>query len=316
MKLVVTGALGHIGSAVIRHLPGLLSSEGEGLEMVMIDNMRTQRYPSLFNLPEGVDYKFIEGDVIEDDIRPLIDGATAVIHLAAITDAAASFDKAAEVEYVNYTATDKVARACLETGASLFHLSSTSVYGTAKDVVSEDSPPEDVNPQSPYAETKLKEEELCAELGGQGLKYISCRFGTIAGVSPGMRFHTAVNKFCWQAVMGTPLTVWQTAYDQKRPYLDLSDGLRAMVQAIEQDIFDNRIYNILTGNKTVRNIVDAIRSHVPDLEVNFVEAKIMNQLSYDVARQRALDAGFVFEGSIDGCIAETISWLRKAGGRA
>ena len=34
-----------------------------------------------------------------------------------------------------------------------------------------------------------------------------------------MRFHTAVNKSCWQAVMGQPLTVWETAYGQKRTYL-------------------------------------------------------------------------------------------------
>ena len=55
----------------------------------------------------------------------------------------------------------------------------------------------------------------------KGLKGVSCRFGTIFGASPGMRFHTAVNKFCWQAVMGQPITVWSTAYDQKRPYLEV-----------------------------------------------------------------------------------------------
>ena len=29
------------------------------------------------------------------------------------------------------------------------------------------------------------------------LKYSTFRFGTIAGVSKGIRFHTAVNKFCF-----------------------------------------------------------------------------------------------------------------------
>ena len=30
-----------------------------------------------------------------------------------------------------------------------------------------------------------------------------------------MRFHTAINKFCWQAVLGQPLTVWTTAKNQQ-----------------------------------------------------------------------------------------------------
>ena len=47
MKIVVTGALGHIGSALIRALPNRFA----GAEIVMIDNMATLRYPSLFDLP-------------------------------------------------------------------------------------------------------------------------------------------------------------------------------------------------------------------------------------------------------------------------
>ena len=72
-----------------------------------------------------------------------------------------------------------------------------------------------------------------------------------------MRFHTAVNKFCWQAVMGQPITVWNTAYDQKRPYLDLFDASRAIAFIIENNIFDGRIYNVLTQNFTVRQVVDS-----------------------------------------------------------
>ena len=34
-----------------------------GVDIVMIDNMMTQRFPSLFNLPETGNYQFIEGDV-------------------------------------------------------------------------------------------------------------------------------------------------------------------------------------------------------------------------------------------------------------
>jgi nucleoside-diphosphate-sugar epimerase len=309
MKIVVTGAMGHIGSYLIRDL----AVQFPGAEIVLIDNLLTQRLPSLFNLPSIGKYRYVEADVTNIDLRPLFEHAHAVIHLAAITDAAGSFDKAELVEANNYQATSKVATACLETGARLIALSSTSVYGTQNEVVSENCSPEELQPQSPYAKTKLKEEQLVETLcAKQNLKAVSCRFGTIFGASPGMRFHTAVNKFCWQAVMGQPITVWSTAYDQKRPYLDLFDAARAIAFIVRKDLFDGRIYNVLTANATVRQVVDTIREFVPELEVSFVDNKIMNQLSYDVSCERFLSQGFIFSGDLRRGIGETIGLLRQA----
>ena len=309
MRIIVTGAVGHIGSYVVRHLP----YQFPGAEVVMVDNMMTQRFPSLFNLPATGRYSFLEADVISMDLRPLLENAHAVIHLAAITDAAGSFDKAAQVEANNYEATRRVAEACVETGTRLIGLSSTSVYGTQNVVVSEDCSPDELKPQSPYATTKLKEEELIVRLCAQkGLKGVSCRFGTIFGASPGMRFHTAVNKFCWQVTMGQPITVWSTAYDQKRPYLDLFDASRAISFIIRNDLFDGRIYNVLTQNATVRQIVDTIREFVPGLEVSFVDNRIMNQLSYEVSCERFISQGFTFAGDLRRGIGETLALLRQA----
>ncbi len=309
MKIVVTGAIGHIGSYVIRDL----AVQFPGAEIVIIDNMMTQRYPSLFNLPALGKYRFIEADVTTMDLGAVFKEAHVVIHLAAITDAAGSFDKAAQVEANNYQSTVKVAEACLESGARLIALSSTSVYGTQNELVAEDCSADELKPQSPYAVTKLKEEQLIAQLSaGKGLKAISCRFGTIFGASPGMRFHTAVNKFCWQAAMGQPITVWSTAYDQKRPYLDLFDASRAISFIIHKDLFDGRIYNVLTQNATVRQVVDNIREFVPDLQVAFVDNKIMNQLSYEVSCERFLSEGFTFAGDLRRGVGETIGLLRQA----
>jgi len=309
MRIIVTGAVGHIGSYVVRHLP----YQFPGAEVVMVDNMMTQRFPALFNLPATGRYSFLEADVISMDLRPLLENAHAVIHLAAITDAAGSFDKAAQVEANNYEATRRVAEACVETGTRLIGLSSTSVYGTQNVVVSEDCSPDELKPQSPYATTKLKEEELIVRLCAQkGLKGVSCRFGTIFGASPGMRFHTAVNKFCWQVTMGQPITVWSTAYDQKRPYLDLFDASRAISFIIRNDLFDGRIYNVLTQNATVRQIVDTIREFVPGLEVSFVDNRIMNQLSYEVSCERFISQGFTFAGDLRRGIGETLALLRQA----
>ena len=130
-----------------------------------------------------------------------------------------------------------------------------------------------------------------------------------------MRFHTAVNKFCWQAVLGQPLTVWTTAYEQKRPYLDLIEGVEALKFIISHDLFDGRVYNVLTANLTVRDIVDLIRQEEGDVEVQFVESPIMNQLSYEVSNRRFKERGFQFTGSVEKSIGETIELLKKAGGK-
>ena len=202
---------------------------GHGGAAVFKVTPRDPNFGSLFDLPRTGRYRFVEADVTKVDLVPLLRGADAVVQLAAITDAAGSFDRAREVENNNFHATRRIAETCAELGIALIAPSSTSVYGTQKTVVDEDCGVEDLKPQSPYAETKLKEEDLLGTLFQSGLKVVRLRLGTIFGTSPGMRFHTAVNKFCWQAVFGVPLTVWRTAYDQRRPYLDLSDAVRAIV---------------------------------------------------------------------------------------
>lgn len=309
MKIVVTGAIGHIGSFLVRDL----AAQFRDLEIIMIDNLMTQRFPSLFNLPTSAKYQFFEADLTTADLNPIFKGANTVIHLAAITDAAGSVENAGLVESNNFIGTEKVAAACIENGCSLIALSSTSVYGTQNSVVSEDCDESELQPQSPYALTKLKEERLVDSLcREQGLSAVSLRFGTIFGDSPGMRFHTAVNKFCWQAVMGLPITVWKTAYDQKRPYLDLRDASRAIGFFIKNNLFDGRIYNVLTHNATVREIVDCIKEFEPNLQISFVDNQIMNQLSYEVSSQRIQSKGFNFSGNLRDGVESTMKLLQAA----
>jgi len=305
MKILVTGALGHIGSAVIRKLPIAIDAIDE---IVMIDNLSTQRFSSLYNLPSKK-YIFIEGDIRTLDLDYYVNQVDYVIHLAAITDAAGSFGNAHEVESNNYVCTEMIAKSCLKNNVKLITLSSTSVYGTQAEVVDEECALDDLNPQSPYAETKLREERFIQELNKDGLQAVCCRFGTIYGESIGMRFHTAVNKFCWQAAFGNPITVWSSAYDQKRPYLDLNDAVRSFEHIIKNDLFDGEIYNILTENLTVRNVVDEIKIFLPGLSVEFVDNPIMNQLSYDVSNEKFKDTGFEFSGSISSGIKNTMQKL-------
>ena len=62
MKIIITGALGHIGSGLIRGIPFSLNKE-----VILIDSLITQRYSSLFNLPSKGKYKFYDNDVRDFD---------------------------------------------------------------------------------------------------------------------------------------------------------------------------------------------------------------------------------------------------------
>ena len=312
MRIVITGALGHIGSRLIRELPSAFPNT----EIAMLDDFSAQRYCSLFNLPAAGNYSFVEADVLTADLAPIFADANVVVHLAAITDAAGSFEIKDQVERVNLQGTERVAQACLDAGCALIFPSTTSVYGTQAEIVDENCPVEDLKPQSPYADSKLRAERLLTDLGrNHGLRSSICRLGTIFGTSVGMRFHTAVNKFCWQAVMNQPLTVWRTAMDQHRPYLDVGDAVKAIQFIIERDLYDDRIYNVVTTNTSVSRIVDLISSDLPDTQIEYVDTQIMNQLSYHVVNDRFRGLGFEFTGSLERGIHDTINLLKQAHGR-
>jgi UDP-glucose 4-epimerase len=309
MKVIVTGALGHIGSRLIRALP----DQFPDAEIVMLDDLSTQRYCSLFNLPSQGRYRFLEVDIMTADLGEIFGGADVVIHLAAITNAAGSIENREQVEHINFGGTQRVALACIQTGAPLIFLSTTSVYGSQAEVVNEECTLDELKPQSPYAESKLRAEQMIQVLSrDQGLRYVICRFGTIFGISVGMRFHTAINKFCWQAVMGQPISVWRTATHQYRPYLDLTDAVNALAWIIHKGLYDGHIYNVVTINTSVSKITEIISRFVPDISIQYVDTKIMNQLSYHVSNERFRQAGFESRGELVQGIEETIKLLKNA----
>lgn len=310
MRVVITGALGHIGSELIRQLPAACP----GTEIVMVDNLATERYASLFNLPPAGRYEFVEADILDADLERLFAGADAVIHLAAVTHGNGAAAQR-RMQRVNVAGTARVARACLANDAALFFPSTTSVYGV-DGAVTELCPVTELRPQSPYAEWKLQSEaDLQALARRDGLRLVIFRMGTIFGPSVGMRFHTAVNQFCWRAMAGRPIEVWQTASHQFRPYLDLRDAVRALLFVVSRQQFDGRIYNVLTLNATVNQVIDVLSMFVPGLQITHVDSPLMNTLSYCVNNGRFTRLGFEFSGSLERGIRETISMLRVNPGR-
>ena len=292
MNVAITGALGHIGSSLIHNL---------NHKLILIDNLSTQRYCSLFDIPSSIKYNFIQADILSVDLIKLFEGSDVVIHLAAITDAETSFNKEELVNQVNIQGTKLVAEACSKVGCRLIYTSTTSVYGVSDIEVNETCI--NLKPQSPYAKSKLKSELILQSI--PNLHYVILRMGTIFGISPGMRFHTAINKFCFQTSFGQPISVWKTALNQKRPYLDLKDMVRAIKLIIKHSLYNKEIYNLVTINTTVQDILNIIGSK----NINYVDSPIMNQFSYTVSSKKFENLGFEFKGNLKQGIKETIELL-------
>ena len=304
-RILITGSLGHIGSKLIHSLTGRDYSQ-----VTMIDNLSTQRFSSLFNLPSDVNFHYHQEHILDADLNRLFKDIDVVIHLAALTDAATSFEREDEVEAVNYQGTLKVISACEANKCKLLFPSTTSVYGSQKKEVDENCSKEDLLPQSPYAETKLMSEQKIIEaVINNRLKAVILRLGTIFGSSKGMRFHTAVNKFCWQATLGESLSVWSTALDQKRPYLGLNDAVNVIKFFIEKNIFNGEIFNVVTSNCTVKEVVSCIQKYIKEVKIDFVDTEIMNQLSYEVSSKKVESLGYKFSDDLEEGIKETIHLL-------
>ncbi len=302
MNILITGAAGHIGSYLIRKLSGKIKQKSN---LIFLDNFLSQRYNSIFNLNNKVKYCKLDlsncsiKDIPESDI---------IIHLAAKTDAAQSATFKDEFYKNNLASTKKIIKYTKKKNKLLIFASSTSVYGPQSNWVDENCSKSELNPQSPYAEIKLKEEKIIQK---EIKKFLILRIGTIYGFSPGIRFHTAVNKFCFQSATNQPLTVWKSAYNQRRPYLSLNDLCRSLAFIINNDIPINTTYNILSNNYTVKNIVDSIKKVNKKTSIKKVKNEIMNQLSYNVSNQKFSSLGFKFRSNLDKDIKETIKKLRN-----
>ena len=294
-NILITGGLGHIGSKLIRSMPSQYN-------VTVVDSLLTQRYSSLFNI--GRPIKFIDKCISEIEVRDL-KNIDVVIHLAAITDAAGSFENKTQTENINLTLTSVFIDKCKKAKCKIIFPSSTSVYGTAADIVYEDND-EFLNPQSPYATSKIAIEN---KLKKYKHDYVILRFGTIFGISVGMRFHTAINKFCYEASLNKPLTVWKENYNQYRPYLGLNDAISSILFFLENSDHWNQTYNVLTGNYMLKDIVENIGSLV-DIKVKMVNTPLLNQYSYHVSDKKLKALCWTSQDNLEQEIVNTIKQFK------
>lgn len=301
MKILITGACGHIGSYFVENLYKIKKVK----KAILIDNLKSNRFNSLFNTNKKNKVEFYLKDL--NDIRSLdqFKGISIVFHFASMTNAEKSFGKEKEMYKNNLNCLKTVISYCKKNKVKLIHLSSTSVYGKQAKIVDENCEKKYLKPQSPYAKIKLIEEKMLKK-ESKKLKYVTFRFGTIAGVSKGIRFHTAVNKFCFNASLNENIYVYKTALHQYRPYLSLRDAFKVFKFCIERDFFKNDIYNALSGNFTVNQILNKIKKYKKNIKISLVKNRIMNQLSYHVDDTKVRKEGLRLNSKIDDDIKDTL----------
>jgi len=305
MKILITGACGHIGSYFIENLYKIKKVK----RAILIDNLKSNRFNSLFNTNKKNKVEFHLKDL--NDIRSLdqFKNINIVFHFASMTNAEKSFGKEKEMFLNNLNCLKTVIKFCKRTNAKLVHLSSTSVYGKQAALVDETCEKKYLKPQSPYAKIKIIEENILKK-NTKLIRYNTFRFGTIAGVSKGMRFHTAVNSFCLNAAIGEKIRVYKTALHQYRPYLSLEDSFKLFKFCIEKNFFENDIYNVVSNNFTVNQIINKIKKIKKNIEITCVNSAIMNQLSYHVDKKKLSNKGLFLNSNLDRDIANTLNLFK------
>ena len=302
MNLLITGGLGHIGTFLLSN-----SHKLKNVNKIFVIDKLNEKMLGLINLNIKKKINFINQDISRNSIILNKKKINVVIHLASITNAAASIKNKTEVKRNNLSCFRNVVNFCKKKKICLVHISSTSIYGSQKLHVDEEC--KELLPQSPYADVKIKEEKMLKKTN-KNFKFISLRFGTIVGPSSGMRFHTAVNKFCMQAYLNKPLEVWKTARHQFRPYLSLNDAFKTFKFILKKKLFDREIYNIVSKNLTVNDIIKFINKH-KKTKIKLVNEKIMNQLSYKVDSSKIKKIGLYLNSDLKIDIKDTFELLEK-----
>lgn len=203
MKVVVTGGAGFIGTNLCR----CLLTDPAVAEVVVLDDLSTGYRENL----AGVDVLVSEGSILDRDfVESVLEGADAVVHLAARPSVARSMADPVTSHTVNTTGTLNVLEAARAVDCRhVVVASSSSVYGnTAVLPKHEDLP---IQPRSPYAATKLATETYAlAWAKSFGLDVLAFRFFNVFGPfqRAGHAYGAVVPSFVSSALAGKAVPIF------------------------------------------------------------------------------------------------------------
>ena len=286
MRVVVTGACGTIGSALVAQL---LTREQE---VVAYDNLLYNGHPPLLDLAIDPRLTFVRGDV--RDRRALaktVEGADAVVHLAAIVGAPACRRDPELSAAVNVGGTANVVAALREKApqAHLIFASTDSCYGVGAPgrVCSEQTP---LRPLTEYGRDKESAERLV--MGAP--KWTIARFATAFGLSRRLRLDLIVNDFTWQAVHNRHLIVYESGYARTFLHvLDIVAAIELMLGRPEEAV--GQVYNVGDDrlNITKADVAKTVATVVQGTSLNLLgEGSDPDQRNYVVEHTAIRQLGF------------------------
>ncbi len=253
-RCLVTGAAGFIGS----HLAARLVNDD--WEVIGIDCF-TDYYPKEIKL-KNLDLwqrhgRFIQGDLNQVDLDPLLQDTDYIFHLAAQAGVRASWGDNFEV-YIrnNIQATQRLLEKMRSyPNTRLVYAGTSSVYGDIAQLpFSEDAP---ARPISPYGVTKLAAEHLLHLYHvAYQIDYVTLRYFTVYG--PGQRPDMAFHRWFKAALLGEPLTIFGDG-TQTRDFTYVADIVEGTIQAALSDHTDH-IFNLGGGHRvSVNDIIKMLR---------------------------------------------------------
>lgn len=242
--VLVTGGAGFIGANLCR---ALVENPAVG-RIVVLDDLSTGSAENLTGV-SGVE--LIEGSILDADIlRGAMEGADAVVHLAARASVPRSLEDPLATHEVNATGTLRVLEAARQAGgAQVLVASSSSVYGGNRSLpAGEDLAP---LPLSPYAASKLAAEAYSLSYAQSfGLPVLVFRFFNVFGPlqKAGHVYAAVVPAFAAAALAGEPLPVHGDG-SQTRDFTFVGSVVRVLSEGVERTVTAPGPVNLAFGGR-------------------------------------------------------------------
>ncbi|HEY3018853.1 MAG TPA: SDR family oxidoreductase, partial [Solirubrobacteraceae bacterium] len=256
----------------------------------------------------------VVGDVRDPDARRrALDGAQAVVHLAAIVGDPACARDPELSQAVNVDGSRALADDARALGVEhLVFASTCSNYGRMADPtvpIAEDGV---LAPVSLYARQKVGIER--GLLASNGMATTCLRFATVYGMAPRMRFDLTVNEFTLWLWAGRTLEVFGEQF--WRPYIHVRDAARAVRTVLDAsgEHVAGQVFNAGRSTENYRklDLVEAIREQLPNRgEVRFVH-RDEDPRDYKVSFEKICgELGFETSLTVPQGIAEIVATLER-----
>jgi nucleoside-diphosphate-sugar epimerase len=166
------------------------------------------------------------------------------------------------------------------------YASSCSVYGYTENKLYDETSP--ASSSYPYGISKLQGEQAVIQLIDKDFSVISLRKGTISGYSPRMRLDLIINTMFKAAMKERTITVNNPSI--WRPILSIDDAATAYIRAIEANQEISGIFNVASGNYTVGEVGDLVKSAIEErssVRVNLTIKHVQDFRNYKVSTEKA-----------------------------